>query len=178
MTLMMMDTASANVIKSRLEGMLSPKVRITQWPCADLPNKWQKCLVITQSSAHSLRNMRAGPLLSARRQAPVVCRGQWDVGQGQEETRNPCPEAWGQSRPRIDTARQAGRAKVDACAQGRLLPCYLQDTQCSTQTDTVLLLRQMQCSCSDADSWGSQLCQPTEVGAVGVGEYQRDAKGK
>lgn len=76
MTLMRMDAASANVVKSRLEGMLGPKVRITPWPCADLPNKWQKCLVITQSSAHSLRNMRAGPLLSARRQAPVVCRGQ------------------------------------------------------------------------------------------------------
>ena len=57
----------------------------------------------------------------------------------------------------------------------------------SAQTDVLLPLRQRQCSrsdrCSapaqtDADSWGSQLCQPTEVGATGVGEYQRDAKGK
>lgn len=128
--------------------MLSPRVRVTQWPCTDLPNKWQKCRVITQGSAHSLR---AGPLLSARRQAPGVLRGQWDVGQGQEETRNPHLEAWRQSRPRTDTARQAGRAEVNTCAQGRLRSCYLWDTQCSrsdrhsapAQTDAVLLLRQM-----------------------------------
>lgn len=137
--------------------MLSPRVRVTQWPCTDLPNKWQTCRVITQGSAHSLRSMRAGPLLSARRQAPGVCRGQWDVGQGQEETRNPHLEAWRQSRPRTDTARQAGRAEVNTCAQGRLRSCYLWDIQCSrsdrysapTQTDTVLPLKQRQCSCSD-----------------------------
>lgn len=156
-TLMRMDAASVNIAKNRLEGMLSPKVRVTRWPCADLPNKRQKCRVITQGSAHSLRNMRAGPFLSARRQAPVVRRGQWDVGQGQEETRNPHPEAWGQSRPRTDTGRWAGRAEVNTCAQGRLQPCYIWDTQCfcsdrcsaPAQAEAMLPLRQMQCSCSD-----------------------------
>lgn len=151
-------------LQNRLEGMLSPRVE------GYLMAMYRPSKQVANVSSHhpglcllARAWDRPCPCKKVRLQVSAGVSEMWVKGKKKLEILT-----WSlrQSRPRTDTARQAGRMRVNTCAQGRL--CHatsgiysaparqqlaavllLRQTQCSRQAETVLPPKQRQCSHSD-----------------------------